>query len=64
MLKPTVKWVDDGMRYNSEQNLREQLHEKLKNMYLNKGFKILEIGGNYSDRLDEIIKIVNEMLGK
>lgn len=64
MLKPTVKWVDDGMRYNSEQNLREQLHEKLKNMYLNKGFKILEIGGNYSDRLDEIIKIVDEMLDK
>lgn len=57
LLKPDVSWVDDGQRLNGDQERREKLHERLKHMYIERGFedKIVEIGGDYNTRLNSII---------
>lgn len=66
MMKPDVKWVDDGLRWNSEDEKRWKLHEQLKQMYLDRGFdanKIVEIGGNYNERFNKAIELSNKLLG-
>lgn len=57
LLKPDVEWVDDGQRLNGSQVKREELHQRLKHMYIERGFgdKIVEIGGSYNERLNFII---------
>lgn len=63
MLKPDVEWVDDGQRLNGEQSKREELHERLKQMYIEHGFKnIYEIGGTYNERLKQAVRIVESIL--
>ena len=64
MLAPDVKWVPDGLRFKGEDKARAQLHEKLKAMYIERGFgdKIVEIGGNYSDRLNRALDIANQLI--
>ncbi|MGB4984699.1 MAG: multifunctional transcriptional regulator/nicotinamide-nucleotide adenylyltransferase/ribosylnicotinamide kinase NadR [Erysipelotrichaceae bacterium] len=64
MLSPDTKWVDDGQRLNGDQNKREMLHEHLKKMYIDRGFSIVEICGNYNERLNKAISIVDELLEK
>lgn len=58
LLKPDVSWVDDGQRLNGDQKRREMLHQRLKHMYIERGFedKIIEIGGSYHDRLAKIVE--------
>ena len=63
MLKPDIPWVDDGKRLNGDQERRWKLHEHLKNMYLERGFTVHEIGGGYLERMKEAVEIVNENLG-
>lgn len=57
LLKPDVEWVSDGQRLNGEQEKREELYQRLKYMYIERGFgdKIIEIGGSYNERLTQII---------
>lgn len=64
LFSPDVKWVDDGLRWLSGDDLRWKLHSKLKNMYIKKGFgnKLIEISGNYNDRLNKAIEIVDDIL--
>jgi HTH-type transcriptional repressor of NAD biosynthesis genes len=63
LYKPDVTWVDDGLRFTSEQKERERLHNFLKIMYKNRGFKdIVEISGDYNERLRQTISIVDELL--
>ena len=65
LMKPDVQWVDDGMRLNGEQKRREELHEQLKNMYIERGFKnIIEIGGSYNKRLNTIRDYINNEILK
>jgi HTH-type transcriptional repressor of NAD biosynthesis genes len=64
MFTPSVKWVADGLRWNSEQNKREMLHNVLKKMYLDRGFKITEITGNYNERLEKAIEISKQLIGE
>lgn len=56
LLTPDVEWIDDGQRLNGEQSQREVLHNKLKSMYINRGFenKIVEVSGDYNTRLNFI----------
>lgn len=63
LLKPDVEWVSDGQRLNGEQEKREQLYERLKHMYIERGFqdKIIEIGGNYYERTVSAISAVNNL---
>lgn len=57
LLKPDVTWVSDGQRLNGNQAKREELYQRLKYMYIERGFgdKIIEIGGDYTQRLTSII---------
>lgn len=62
LLKPDVEWVSDGQRLNGDQERREKLHQGLKHMYIERGFenKIIEVGGNYNQRLNTIIDYINQ----
>lgn len=62
MLEPTVKWVQDGTRWNSEDKVRWELHKKLCKMYDDLGIKYISIGGNYHYRFNKIRNLVDEML--
>lgn len=63
LLKPDVEWVDDGQRLNGDQEKREELHNRLKYMYLERGFKnVVEVSGDYNERLIAIINIVDDLL--
>lgn len=65
MMTPDVKWVDDGLRFLDGDERRWELHKKLKQMYLNRGYKeeqIVEIGGNYQERFAKALQISNELL--
>ena len=64
MLQPTVKWVQDGTRWNSEDDVRWQLHNKLKKMYDDLGIKYVEIGGDYDYRMTKSIELIEALLGK
>jgi len=64
LFKPDVVWVDDGLRFTSEQKERERLHKKLLGMYRQRGFgNIVEISGNYNERLRQTISIVDQLIG-
>jgi HTH-type transcriptional repressor of NAD biosynthesis genes len=64
MMTPDVKWVADGFRWNNDDKIRMDLHNKLKQMYIDRGFgyKIIEIGGNYNERLNRAIEISNQLI--
>jgi len=64
MLKPDVQWVDDGFRWNDDMETRVTLHNRLKQMFIDRGFgdKIIEIGGNYNERLNQAINVCNGIL--
>lgn len=63
-MTPDVKWVDDGMRLNGDQDRREMLNNRLLDMYREFGFgdKIIMVGGDYNQRLTRAIEIVDDML--
>lgn len=63
-MTPDVKWVDDGMRLNGDQQRREMLNNRLLDMYREFGFgdKIIMVGGDYNQRLTRAIEIVDDML--
>ena len=54
-----MKWVADGQRFNSEDEKRWMLHGELLEMYKYYGFKekIVEIGGNYHERLKRALQL-------
>lgn len=64
LLKPDVEWVNDGQRLNGDQEKREALHNKLKSMYINRGFenKIVEVSGDYNARLHFIHNYIQDNL--
>jgi len=65
-LTPEVKWVADGFRRVSDDHRRWNLHERLLNMYKQRGFKnIIEIGGDsYQGRLQGAIRAAKALLGE
>jgi HTH-type transcriptional repressor of NAD biosynthesis genes len=65
-LSPDVKWVDDGLRFLGEQQKREKLHNYLRNMYVERGFKnIIDItGDSYEKRFISSIEIIDNLLGR
>lgn len=71
-LEPSVKWVDDGQRFISDQELRERLSGMLKNMYgpytnyrdrhsLICRFTVCD-SPSYRDRLDFAISVADYLL--
>lgn len=64
-LSPSVKWVDDGLRVNSEQSLREKLDIKLWNMYIERGFTnmfSIDGHGDYNKRLEQALAFTKYVL--
>jgi HTH-type transcriptional repressor of NAD biosynthesis genes len=63
MLTPDVPWVDDGLRFNSDEKLRWELHAKLMKMYEEYGFggKIHTVSGGYCERLRQAVALVKAM---
>ncbi|OOB77241.1 MAG: hypothetical protein BEN18_10875 [Epulopiscium sp. Nuni2H_MBin001] len=62
IMKPDVKWVGDGTRFLGEQKMREKLHKKVLQMYIDRGYtNIYELGGNYEERL-EVAKYLSKRL--
>ncbi len=63
-LQPDVKWVDDGMRLNGDQERRMMLSKRLLDMYRAYGFgeKICIVTGNYTERLSQAIRVVDGLL--
>jgi HTH-type transcriptional regulator, transcriptional repressor of NAD biosynthesis genes len=63
---PDVEWIDDGLRWNKNIEVRYQLHNKLINMYEHYGFseKVVEISGNYNERLQKSISIVDKLIAQ
>lgn len=61
-LKPDIEWIDDGQRLNGDQKKRFELHHTLKSMYESRGFNILEIGGNYEQRLQTVLNKIKQLL--
>ena len=66
LLQPTVKWVQDGTRFDDmkDEETRWELHAKLKGMYNSYGIPYIEIGGDYKFRFETIINEVEKLLGK
>jgi HTH-type transcriptional repressor of NAD biosynthesis genes len=64
MLTPDVRWVNDGQRLNGEQEQRLILHKRLKSMYEEYGFgdKIVEVSGDYNQRLHKAIELVDDLI--
>ena len=63
-LLPDVKWVDDGMRLNGDEERRRRLNERLMTMYREHGFgdKLIVVSGDYTQRLSRAIEIVDGLL--
>lgn len=64
-MTPEVEWVDDGLRWISEQEKRNMNHQIILDMYkIHKpGVPIVEIGGgSYQERYDQAIQISKEII--
>lgn len=64
MMAPTVKWVPDGQRFLGEEKTRQLLHDRLYQMYLNRGFRrIIRIDNeDYNARLEKAMFIADKLL--
>jgi len=65
-LKPTVKWVDDGMRDTGEQGVRDLNFEQLMFTYSKFGFDVSQFvvidSPDYYERLEISIKAIEDIL--
>ncbi|OCA84204.1 nicotinate-nucleotide adenylyltransferase [Bacillus sp. FJAT-27225] len=62
LLEPDVVWVDDGTRSFGNQEVREYNHEILKGLLDEHGIPYKTIKGNYEERLEQAVQLVNELL--
>lgn len=63
-LLPDVKWVDDGMRLNGDEERRRKLDLHLRDMYREHGFgdKMVIVSGDYTQRLHKAIQLVDSLI--
>jgi nicotinamide riboside kinase len=56
--------VPDEMRFLGGDKKRQDLHNELKQMYIDRGFgkKIIEIGGSYNKRLTTAVKLIDQII--
>lgn len=64
MMKPDVKWVDDGQRFLSDQEVREANHRRLKRVYeqFKPNIPIIEVGGTYQERFKTCVEIIKDLI--
>jgi HTH-type transcriptional repressor of NAD biosynthesis genes len=61
-LEPDVKWVNDGLRVHGADCLRNENNENLKKMLAERNIKFEIISGNYLERIDKAIKLVDPLI--
>lgn len=61
-LEPDVTWVQDGDRSNIIANDRSNYSKILKDIYVLHGFQFVSISGDYNERFEKSVELVNEML--
>ena len=64
-VEPCLDLQRDGQRLNGQQEKRMMLNERLMNMYRYHGFgeKLVEVDGDYSQRLTRAIELVDHLMG-
>ena len=63
MFTPEVKWVDDGLRWMSDDSIRWANHREIKRLYEERGFKnIIEIPGSYNELLIRSMEVIDDLL--
>lgn len=62
-LKDDVKWVDDGLRINSDRSKTRELFKEMVDDYKLKNYSdYYEIQGNYKSRLDQAVSIIKKYI--
>ncbi|WP_279577036.1 multifunctional transcriptional regulator/nicotinamide-nucleotide adenylyltransferase/ribosylnicotinamide kinase NadR [Planococcus ruber] len=61
-LEPDVEWVDDGMRSFGDPSVRQKNHAYLKGLLDKRGIRYHSISGDYNERLEKAIELVDEVL--
>lgn len=61
-LEPDVNWVDDGTRSFGEQTVRNGNNEFLKKLLNERGVAYEVISGDYEERLNKAIELVDQLL--
>jgi HTH-type transcriptional regulator, transcriptional repressor of NAD biosynthesis genes len=61
-MEPDVKWVDDGLRIHGDQIIRENNHQEMIRLLNSYGIEYHVVSGNYADRLDKVIGLVNQLI--
>lgn len=62
LLEPDVEWVDDGTRKHGDAETRRNNHEQLKKMLDDFGISYHTVSGNYEERLERSMRIVDRLL--
>lgn len=61
-LMPDTKWVDDGYRVNNDPKIREELNNKLLNMFNDRDISLWVVNGSYNKKLNIIVDDVRERI--
>jgi len=61
-LEPDVKWVNDGIRFAGENEIRLKNNEKLKKMFNERKISFISISGDYNERFIKSKKEIDKIL--
>lgn len=61
-LEPDVKWVNDGLRVHGEDEVRVKNNQQLKTLLKSHNIDYKILNGDYLDRLNGAIKLIDELL--
>jgi HTH-type transcriptional regulator, transcriptional repressor of NAD biosynthesis genes len=61
-LEPDVKWVNDGLRIHGEDEVRVKNNQQLKTLLKSHTIDYKILNGDYLDRLNGAIKLIDELL--
>ncbi|HLC78074.1 MAG TPA: multifunctional transcriptional regulator/nicotinamide-nucleotide adenylyltransferase/ribosylnicotinamide kinase NadR [Candidatus Nanoarchaeia archaeon] len=63
-LEPDIEWVDDGLRFEREAEIRRQNNEEMKKMFSERGINFVSISGDYAERFNKARKLVDGLFLK
>lgn len=63
-LEPDIKWVDDGLRDQGEEEVRKTNNKLLKSMFDELGINYISINGNYQERFKKAYELIKELMNE
>jgi len=60
-LEPDVRWVDDGLRFSGDDEIRKKNNDRLKKMYADRGIEVISISGDYNERFRKSKELVDSL---